>query len=107
MAFITSDWKGNEYFPIHDFHHIEFYVCNAKQTVHYYRSAFGFKPYAYAGPETGVKNQVSYVLKNNTQFFVFTTPLSSKHPELLSPPRLRVISIPCLFEFSNINILII
>ena len=80
MTFITSEWKGKEYFPLHDFHHIEFYVGNAKQTVHYYRTAFGFKPYAYAGPETGIKDQVSYVLKNNNQFFVFTTPLSSKHP---------------------------
>ena len=79
MAFITSDWKGQEYFPINNFHHIEFYVGNAKQTVHYYRSAFGFEPYAYAGPETGIKNQVSYVLKKNKQFFVFTTPLNSKH----------------------------
>ena len=80
MAFITSDWKGQEHFPINNFHHIEFYVGNAKQSVHYYRSAFGFKPYAYAGPETGIKDQVSYVLKNNKQFFVFTTPLSSNHP---------------------------
>ncbi len=80
MAFITSKWNGKEYFPIHNFHHVEFYVGNAKQSVHYYRSAFGFEPYAYSGPETGIKNQVSYVLKNNRQFFIFTTPLNSNHP---------------------------
>ena len=24
LALITSDWKGTEYFPIHNFHHLEF-----------------------------------------------------------------------------------
>ena len=43
--------------------HIEFYVGNAKQASHYYQSAFGFQPLAYAGPETGLKDRVSYVLQ--------------------------------------------
>ena len=80
MALISTEWKGTEYFPIHDFHHVEYFVGNAKQAVHYYRSAFGFELYAYCGPETGVREKVSYVLKKNHQFFVFTTPLSSDHP---------------------------
>ena len=80
MAFITTEWKGTEHFPIHDFHHVEFLTGNAKQAVHYYRSAFGFKPHAYCGPETGIHDKVSYVLKKNRQFFVFTTPLNSEHP---------------------------
>ena len=79
MVFITTEWKGTEYFPIHDFHHVEYFVGNAKQAVHYYRFAFGFEPHAYCGPETGVRDKVSYVLKKNRQFFVFTTPLSSEH----------------------------
>ncbi|HIB29722.1 MAG TPA: 4-hydroxyphenylpyruvate dioxygenase, partial [Candidatus Marinimicrobia bacterium] len=80
MALISTEWNGTEYFPIHDFHHVEYFVGNAKQAVHYYRSAFGFELYAYCGPETGVREKVSYVLKKNHQFFVFTTPLSSDHP---------------------------
>ena len=80
MAFITTEWKGTEHFPIHDFHHVEFLTGNAKQAVHYYRSAFGFKPHAYCGPETGIRDKASYVLKKNRQFFVFTTPLNSEHP---------------------------
>ena len=80
MAFLSKDWNGTEYFPIHDFHHVEYLVGNAKQAVHYYRSAFGFEPHAYCGPETGVRDKVSYVLKKNRQFFVFTTPLNSDHP---------------------------
>ena len=59
MAYITRDWDGTEYFPIHDFHHVEFFTGNAKQAAHYYRSAFGFEAYAYCGPETGVRDYVS------------------------------------------------
>ena len=80
MAFLSKEWNGTEYFPIHDFHHVEYLVGNAKQAVHYYRSAFGFEPHAYCGPETGIRDKVSYVLKKNRQFFVFTTPLNSDHP---------------------------
>ena len=80
MAYISTEWKGTEYFPIHDFHHVEYFVGNAKQAVHFYRSAFGFEIHAYCGPETGVRDKVSYVLKKNRQYFVFTTPLNSEHP---------------------------
>ena len=79
MAFFTNKWDGSEFFKIHDFHHVELFVGNAKQAVHYYCSAFGFEPYAYTGPETGVRDYVSYVVRNNKLFFVFTTPLSSSH----------------------------
>jgi len=79
MAYMTKEWNGIEFFAIHDFHHIELLTGNAKQAVHYYRTAFGFEPYAYCGPETGIKDAVSYVLKNGNQFFVITTPLSSSH----------------------------
>ncbi len=80
MAIISAEWNGTEYFPITELDHVEFYVGNAKQAVHFYRSAFGFQPYAYAGPETGQKDRVSYVLKQNRIFYVITTPLSSDHP---------------------------
>lgn len=80
MAIITTEWTGTEYFPITELDHLEFYVGNAKLAVHYYRTAFGFQPYAYAGPETGQKDRVSYVLKQNKISFVITTPLSSNHP---------------------------
>ncbi len=80
MAVITKEWKGTEYFPISELDHVEFYSGNAKQAVHFYRTAFGFEPYAYAGPETGQREAVSYVLKQNKIFFVITTPLHSSHP---------------------------
>jgi len=78
MGFITNEWNGNEFFKIHDFHHIEYLVGNAKQAVHFYKTAFGFKSIAYCGPETGVRTHVSYVIKNNRNIFVLTTPLSSQ-----------------------------
>ncbi len=79
MAFMTGKWTGTEYFKIIDFNHVEFYVGNAKQAVHFYRSAFGFEPHAYCGPETGIRDRVSYVLKQNKVYFIFTTPLLSTH----------------------------
>ena len=78
MGFITNDWEGKDFFKIHDFHHIEYLVGNAKQAVHFYKTAFGFNPIAYSGPETGIRTHVSYVLKNNYNIFILTTPLSSK-----------------------------
>ena len=68
MAIITTEWAGKEYFPITELDHLEFYVGNAKQAVHYYRSVFGMEAYAYAGPETGQMDRVSYVLKQNKIF---------------------------------------
>ncbi len=49
--------------PLSGYHHLEFYVGNAKQAAHYYRAAFGFTPVAYAGPETGVRDRASWVLR--------------------------------------------
>ncbi|MGA8535488.1 MAG: 4-hydroxyphenylpyruvate dioxygenase [Candidatus Tumulicola sp.] len=58
-----------------DWDYVEFYVGNAKQAAHYYMSAFGFDQIAYAGPETGVKNRVSYLLEQNNLRFVLTASL--------------------------------
>ena len=58
---MTNEWTGTEHFSVKDFDHVEFYVGNAKQVVHFYRTAFGFQPHAYCGPETGVRDRVSYV----------------------------------------------
>ena len=55
--------------------YVEFYVGNAKQAAYFYKTAFGFQSLAYAGPETGVKDKASYVVRQNKLTFVFTTPL--------------------------------
>src|SRR5471032_596827 len=58
-----------------DWDHVEFYAGNAKQAAHFYMTAFGFDQVAYAGPETGIKNRVSYVLEQNKLRFVLTASL--------------------------------
>ncbi|MBV8152730.1 MAG: 4-hydroxyphenylpyruvate dioxygenase [Candidatus Eremiobacteraeota bacterium] len=54
---------------------LEFYVGNALQAAYYYSAAFGFDVVAYAGPETGVPDRVSYVLVQNGLRFVLTASL--------------------------------
>jgi len=80
MAYFSDKFNGTNYFENINFHHLEFYVGNAKQASEYYKQIFGFQDYAYAGPETGVKDKVSYVIKKNQVFYVLTTPLLSNHP---------------------------
>ncbi len=66
-------------FPILGYDAIEFWVGNAKQAAHYYRTAFGFQLVGYAGPETGVRDRASYVLKQRSVRFVLTTALTPDH----------------------------
>ncbi len=71
---------AQDFLPINGTDHIEFYVGNAKQAAHYYKTAFGFQSEAYAGPETGVRDRASYVLRQNKIRLVLTTALHSDHP---------------------------
>src|SRR5215213_11900178 len=64
-----------DFLPLLGTDYVEFYVGNAKQAAHYYISAFGFSPLAYAGPETGVKDRASYVVRQNKLTFVLTCSL--------------------------------
>jgi len=64
-----------DFLPLQGTDFVEFYVGNAKQSAHYYISAFGFQPIAYAGPETGMKEKVSYVVRQHKLTFVLTTAL--------------------------------
>lgn len=72
--------QADDFLPIHGTDHIEFYVGNAKQAAHYYKSAFGFKEVAYAGPETGVRDRASYVLEQGKIRLVLTAGLKSDSP---------------------------
>lgn len=72
--------SGADFLPLQGTDYVEFYVGNAKQAAQFYKSAFGFQSVAYAGPETGSKDKVSYVLRQQKLTFVFTTALHSDHP---------------------------
>jgi 4-hydroxyphenylpyruvate dioxygenase len=63
-----------------EFDHLEFWVGNAKQAAHYYCTAFGFTPLAYAGPETGLKDAASYVVRQHDLTLVLTSPLTAAGP---------------------------
>lgn len=65
-------------FPIHGTDYVEFWVGNAKQASHYYRTTFGYTLVAYCGPETGIRDRASYVLQQGKVRLVLT---SAIHPE--------------------------
>ena len=72
-AVLSEPVATPDVFPINGTDYIEFYVGNAKQAAHYYRTAFGFQLVAYRGPETGVRDRASYVLQQDKVRFVLTT----------------------------------
>lgn len=69
-----------DFLPIQGTDYIEFYIGNAKQAAHYYKTAFGFQSVGYAGLETGLKDRASYVIRQGKITLVLTSPLSSKSP---------------------------
>jgi 4-hydroxyphenylpyruvate dioxygenase len=70
----------NDFLPLQGTDYVEFYVGNAKQAAHFYMSAFGFQALAYAGPETGLKDRVSFVVRQHKLTFMLTTPLRGGNP---------------------------
>src|ERR1700749_3349462 len=79
-ATIHKSSSDSDFLPLQGTDYVEFYVGNAKQAAHFYRSAFGFQALAYSGPETGNRESVSYVVRQNNLTFVFTTALRQDHP---------------------------
>ena len=75
IASPTKENAHEDFLPLMGTDYVEFYVGNAKQAAHYYKTAFGFQSLAYAGPETGLKDRASYVIRQNKLTFVLTTPL--------------------------------
>ncbi|WP_417264794.1 4-hydroxyphenylpyruvate dioxygenase [Brumimicrobium sp.] len=71
---------AQDFLPLLGTDYVEFYVGNAKQAAHFYKTAFGFQSHAYAGLETGVKDRASYVLKQDKIRIVLTTALKSDSP---------------------------
>ena len=69
---------AQDFLPLLGTDYVEFYVGNAKQAAHFYKTAFGFQSLAYKGLETGSKDSVSYVLVQDKIRLVLTTPLNSK-----------------------------
>ncbi len=71
---------AQDFLPLLGTDYVELYVGNAKQAAHFYKTAFGFQSHAYKGLETGSRDVVSYVVKQDKIRLVLTTPLNSNHP---------------------------
>ena len=74
---MESNRNDQDFLPLLGTDYVEFYVGNAKQAAHYYKTAFGYQDFAYSGQETGDKVKVSYVLMQDKVRLILTTPL---HP---------------------------
>ena len=74
-ATLPNTTDTHDVFPINGTDYVEFYVGNAKQAAHYYQTAFGFQFVGYRGPETGVRDRVSYLLTQNRIRLVLTSAL--------------------------------
>ena len=71
---------AEDFLPLLGTDHIELIVGNAKQSAYYYMQAWGFKPLAFKGLETGCTDSVSYVLRQDKITLVLTTPLVADGP---------------------------
>jgi len=72
--------QAEDFLPLLGTDFIELYVGNAKQAAMYYQHCWGFQPLAYRGLETGSKDTVSYVLKQDKIILVLTSPLLADGP---------------------------
>jgi 4-hydroxyphenylpyruvate dioxygenase len=62
-------------FPVTGMDAAVFAVGNARQAAHFYSTAFGMRCVAYRGPETGCRDEASYVLESGNARFVFRGPV--------------------------------
>ena len=74
---VVATPKVKDILPLNGTDYIEFYVGNAKQAAYFYENVFGFEMIAYSGPETGVHDQASYVVKQGKIRLVLTAGLKS------------------------------
>ena len=67
-----------EEIAVDGFDHVEFHVGNALQSAYYFQKGLGFELVGYRGLETGDRERVSYVLKQDHAFIVLTGALTPK-----------------------------
>jgi len=67
---------AEDFMPLNGTDYVEYYVGNAKQAAYFYITAFGFKPLAFAGLETGIRDRCSYVIEQNKIRIILTSSLT-------------------------------
>jgi 4-hydroxyphenylpyruvate dioxygenase len=68
--------EAADFLPLNGIDHVEFWVGNARQAAAFYRALWGFTPVAFAGLETGLRDRVSYVMRQHDITIVLTAPLT-------------------------------
>jgi 4-hydroxyphenylpyruvate dioxygenase len=63
--------------PLNGIDHVEMFVGNAAQAAYFYEHAFGFRPVAFAGLQTGTRDRTSVVLEQGRIRLVLTGSLRS------------------------------
>ncbi len=69
--------ENADFMPLNGIDHVELYVGNAAQAAYFYTHAFGFRPVAYSGLETGLRDRTSHVLEQGRVRLVLTGTLRS------------------------------
>ena len=62
------------------FAYVEYYVGNARQAAHFWRTAYGFTPIAYCGLETGVRDRTSILMQQNNIRLLLTSAIDPHSP---------------------------
>lgn len=75
--------EAEDFLPLLGTDYVEFYVGNAKQAAHFYKTALGFQSLAYAGLETGLRDRTSYVVVQDKIRLVFTTPMPGSGSDII------------------------
>jgi 4-hydroxyphenylpyruvate dioxygenase len=109
----TNEEQG-DYSSTHilGFDYVHHYVGNAKHSAQHYASLYGFKIVGYQGPETGVRDRVSYLLCQNDVMFVISAGLVPEHPiwdfvrthcDGIGEISVRVKDVAAAFDFAKAN----
>ena len=69
--------RAPDFMPLNGIDHVELYVGNAAQAAYFYEHAFGFRPIAYSGLETGMRDRASHVLEQGRIRLMLTGALRS------------------------------
>src|SRR3984893_1445041 len=69
--------------PLRRIDHVRLLVGNARQSAYFYRNAFGFDVVAYAGLETGWKDEAGYALRQGNITLVLMSSLRLDNPDNL------------------------
>ena len=72
---VPSATPSSDFASYRGYHHVHWYVGNAKQAAAFYVSRMGFERVAYRGLETGSRAIASHVVRNGDVTFVLTSPL--------------------------------